>query len=92
MCAAKKLELMPTLDLMNSQLETTQAYLVGSTFTLADLTFLPYFALFEPAGLSDPLAVKLLEQRNKACLLVCIYHNLKSAFLRYFQFSTYLSP
>jgi glutathione S-transferase len=57
MCAAKKLELLPTLDLMNNQLEATQGYLLGSTFTLADLTFLPYFALFEPAGLSDALAV-----------------------------------
>ena len=58
LCAAKALELTPTLDLMNGQLEATRAYLAGPAFTLADVTFLPYFALFAAAGLSAALAVR----------------------------------
>lgn len=67
--AAQALALAPTLDLMNGQLEATGAFLAGQTFTLADVTFLPYVALFAPAGLSAALAERpALATWATACL------------------------
>ena len=69
LCAAKELELTPTLDLMNGQLEATRAYLAGPAFTLADVTFLPYFALFAAASLSAALAVRACSPTACECLV-----------------------
>jgi len=55
LCAVKTKELIPTLDLMNAQLSATQ-YIAGDEFTIADVTFLPYFALFTQAGLATTLS------------------------------------
>lgn len=49
---AKKQELLPTLDLLNTHL-ADNAFLGGDCFTVADITFMPYIALFGAAGLAD---------------------------------------
>lgn len=54
LCEAARRELEPTLDLMEGRL-TQSAYLAGGAFTLADLTFLCYFAQFDAAGLRGAL-------------------------------------
>ena len=49
---AKKQELLPTLDLLNTHL-ADNTFLGGDCFTVADITFMPYIALFGAAGLAD---------------------------------------
>ena len=50
---AKRAELLPTLDLMEAELTSSEyrrPFIAGGKFTIADATFTPYFALFGPAG------------------------------------------
>lgn len=54
-CKAKAAELRTTLDLMEARLAES-AYLAGSAFSLADLTYMCYFEGFGACGLADDLA------------------------------------
>lgn len=55
LCKEKAIELEKVLDQMEVQLRRTGEYIAGDTFTIADVTFLPYFSLFEQAGLKGTL-------------------------------------
>ena len=50
-------ELEATLDLLESRLSSS-SYLACDTFSLADLTYLCYFAQFERVGLADKLVAR----------------------------------
>jgi len=50
-CAAKELSLANTLDLLERHLASSGADFLVGPFSLADVTFTPYLALFGPCGL-----------------------------------------
>ena len=55
LCKEKAQELLKTLDQMEEQLKLTKGYIAGDRFSIADITFIPYFQLFKPAGLEGAL-------------------------------------
>jgi glutathione S-transferase len=58
-CAASKVELEATLDVMEAALSKSGLdYLASAAFTMADLTYLCYFQVFGPAGLADTLETR----------------------------------
>lgn len=54
-CSNKEKELAPVLDVLEKMLGNTsdEAYMAGNRFTLADLTFMPYFEMFDKVGLTS---------------------------------------
>ncbi|KAJ1461143.1 glutathione S-transferase [Pelagophyceae sp. CCMP2097] len=53
--AAAIAELGPVLDVVERLLEG-KAYFAGDTFTMADITYMPYFAVFGKLGIEDMLS------------------------------------
>ena len=57
--SSKKAEVEATLDQMEARLATSGlAYLAANTFTLADLTYMCYFEVFEAAGIADTIIAR----------------------------------
>jgi glutathione S-transferase len=68
LCQEKAEELCRILDQMETRLQKAK-YIAGTRFSIADITYLPYFALFEQAGLKETLAARPNLQEWVTCCL-----------------------
>jgi glutathione S-transferase len=78
LCNEKTLELEKVLDQMEAQLRRTGEYIAGDSFSIADITFLPYFSLFEQAGLNETLPARpYLQAWVSRCLCRAAWQKVK---------------